>query len=46
MLRKLVGNHWAGLPGETLVVLSRDTGGDLYSSFSTCAIGRYSPVTT
>ncbi|MEU5632071.1 hypothetical protein ACH47C_23165 [Streptomyces rishiriensis] len=44
VLRQLVGNEWAGLPGETLVVLSRDTEGNLYSPFSTYAHGRYSPV--
>ncbi|MFE1391186.1 hypothetical protein ACFW5M_34285 [Streptomyces albogriseolus] len=44
VLRRLVGNDWARLPGDTLVVLSRDTEGNLYSPFSTYAIGRYSPV--
>ncbi|MFD5572982.1 hypothetical protein [Streptomyces cadmiisoli] len=44
VLRQLVGNEWASLPGETLVVLSRDTEGNLYSPFSTYAHSRYSPV--
>ncbi|MEU1264579.1 hypothetical protein ABZ473_21290 [Streptomyces cellulosae] len=44
VLRRLVGNDWARLPGDTLVVLSRDTEGNLYSPFSTYAIGRYSPA--
>jgi hypothetical protein len=44
VLRRLVGNDWARLPGTTLVVLSRDTEGNLYSPFSTYQIGRYAPV--
>ncbi|MEU0228229.1 hypothetical protein ABZ177_28320 [Streptomyces sp. NPDC006284] len=44
VLRRLVGNDWARLPGDTLVVLSRDAEGNLYSPFSTYAIGRYSPA--
>ncbi|MFE4756021.1 hypothetical protein ACFRIB_38320 [Streptomyces mirabilis] len=44
VLRQLVDNEWASLPGKTLVVLSRDTEGNLYSPFSTYAHGRYSPV--
>ncbi|MEU6653392.1 hypothetical protein ABZ904_29145 [Streptomyces sp. NPDC046900] len=44
VLRRLVGNDWARLPGETLVVLSRDSEGNLYSPFSTYNIGRYAPV--
>ncbi|MBW8800636.1 MAG: hypothetical protein JF597_45850 [Streptomyces sp.] len=44
VLRQLLGNEWASLPGETLVVLSRDTEGNLYSPFSTYVHGRYSPV--
>ncbi|MFD7409392.1 hypothetical protein ACFV7R_43755 [Streptomyces sp. NPDC059866] len=44
VLRRLVGNDWARLPGKTLVVLSRDAEGNLYSPFSTYAIGRYAPV--
>ncbi len=44
VLRQLVGNEWAGLLGEALVVLSRDTEGNLYSPFNTYAHGRYSPV--
>ncbi|MFI9040935.1 hypothetical protein [Streptomyces sp. NPDC053726] len=43
-LRRLVGNNWARLPGGTLVVLSRDAEGNLYSPFSSYAHGRYSPV--
>ena len=43
VLRRLVGNEWARLPGETLVVLSRDSEGNLYSPFSTYNIGRYAP---
>ncbi|MFD7283469.1 hypothetical protein ACFV80_42405 [Streptomyces sp. NPDC059862] len=44
ILRRLVGNEWSRLPGETLVVLSRDAEGNLYSPFSTYAHARYSPV--
>lgn len=44
VLRQLVGNDWATLPGDTLIVLSRDTEGNLYSPFSTYAPGRYAPV--
>ncbi|MGI5414158.1 hypothetical protein ACQEV9_46165 [Streptomyces chartreusis] len=44
VLRRLVGNDWARLPGKTLVVLSRDSEGNLYSPFSTYSIGRYAPV--
>ncbi|WP_326757329.1 hypothetical protein OHB35_53250 [Streptomyces phaeochromogenes] len=44
VLRHLVGNKWASVPGETLVVLSRDTEGNGYSPFSTYAHGRYCPT--
>jgi hypothetical protein len=44
VLRQLVGNDWSRLPGSTLVVLSRDTEGNLYSPFSTYALARYSPT--
>ncbi|MGW2111948.1 hypothetical protein [Streptomyces sp. NPDC001948] len=43
-LRHLVGNSRARLPGDTLVVLSRDAEGNLYSPFSSYARGRHSPV--
>lgn len=44
VLRRLVGNDWSRLPGNTLVALSHDAEGNLYSPFSTYALGRYSPV--
>ncbi|BBC28716.1 MULTISPECIES: hypothetical protein [Streptomyces] len=44
VLRQLVGNEWASLPGETLVVLSRDADGNGYSPFRTYAHARYSPT--
>ncbi|MFJ2876586.1 MULTISPECIES: hypothetical protein [unclassified Streptomyces] len=43
-LRRLVENDWARLPGDTLVVLSRDVEGQLYSPFSSYAHARYFPV--
>ncbi|MEU0949859.1 hypothetical protein ABZ379_45465 [Streptomyces canus] len=43
VLRRLVAKEWARLPGTTLVVLSRDAEGNLYSPFSTYALGRYAP---
>ncbi|MFE7077113.1 hypothetical protein ACFU96_44215 [Streptomyces sp. NPDC057620] len=44
VLRQLVRTQWAGLPGTTLVVLSRDAEGNGYSPFSTYARERYAPV--
>ncbi|CAL9327643.1 hypothetical protein SUDANB56_00006 [Streptomyces sp. enrichment culture] len=49
VLRRLVGNDWARLPGDTLFpkVLGLPATPwvlNLYSPFSTYAIGRYSPV--
>ncbi|MEV5850386.1 hypothetical protein AB0M32_51375 [Streptomyces sp. NPDC051985] len=43
VLRRLVGNNWAGLPGTTLVVLSTDPEGNGFSPFSTFARARYAP---
>lgn len=43
VLRCLVGNAWACLPGSTLVVLSSDSEGNGFSPFSTYALARYSP---
>ncbi|MET7693850.1 hypothetical protein ABZT06_38795 [Streptomyces sp. NPDC005483] len=44
VLRHLVRADWKGLPGDTLVVLSRDAEGNLYSPFSTYSISRYAPT--
>lgn len=44
VLRHLVRTKWRHLPGSTLVVLSRDSEGNLYSPFSTFNHGRYAPV--
>ncbi|MEW1648427.1 hypothetical protein [Streptomyces sp. NPDC091219] len=43
VLRRLVGNTWARLPGSTLVVLSIDPEGNGFSPFSTYAHARYAP---
>ncbi|OIJ99022.1 hypothetical protein BIV25_10985 [Streptomyces sp. MUSC 14] len=43
VLRRLVGNNWARLPGSTLVVLSSDPEGNGFSPFSTYALSRYVP---
>ncbi|WP_406347013.1 hypothetical protein [Streptomyces sp. NBC_00648] len=43
ILRRLVGNDWARLPGSTLVVLSADPEGNGYSPFSTYERARYAP---
>ncbi|MFE9604542.1 hypothetical protein [Streptomyces hokutonensis] len=43
VLRRLVGNTWARLPGTTLVVLSTDPEGNGFSPFSTYAHARYAP---
>ncbi|MGW0770731.1 hypothetical protein [Streptomyces sp. NPDC002676] len=43
VLRRLVGNDWARLPGSTLVVLSIDPEGNGFSPFSTYARARYAP---
>ncbi|MBP5888641.1 MULTISPECIES: hypothetical protein [Streptomyces] len=44
VLRRLVRTNWSRLPGDTLVVLSRDTEGNLYSPFSTYSLARYAPT--
>jgi hypothetical protein len=44
VLRQLVRKDWKGLPGDTLVVLSRDAEGNLYSPFSTYSHSRYAPT--
>ncbi|MCX4862425.1 hypothetical protein [Streptomyces canus] len=44
VLRRLVREDWRGLPGDTLVVLSRDAEGNLYSPFSTYSHSRYAPT--
>ncbi|MFD3504419.1 hypothetical protein [Streptomyces sp. NPDC058678] len=44
VLRHLVRKDWKGLPGDTLVVLSRDAEGNLFSPFSTYSFSRYAPT--
>ncbi|KMS74269.1 hypothetical protein ACM01_15335 [Streptomyces viridochromogenes] len=44
VLRHLVREDWKGLPGDTLVVLSRDAEGNLFSPFSTYCHSRYAPT--
>ncbi|WP_427168778.1 hypothetical protein ACQF4J_46950 (plasmid) [Streptomyces sp. C1-1] len=44
VLRHLVREDWKGLPGDTLVVLSRDAEGNLFSPFSTYSHSRYAPT--
>ncbi|MFD9441908.1 hypothetical protein ACFWBR_27660 [Streptomyces sp. NPDC060006] len=44
VLRHLVRKDWKDVPGDTLVVLSRDTEGNLYSPFSTYSFARYAPT--
>ncbi|MEV7892218.1 hypothetical protein ACWD3I_48715 [Streptomyces sp. NPDC002817] len=44
VLRHLVRKDWKDMPGDTLVVLSRDAEGNLYSPFSTYSFSRYAPI--
>jgi hypothetical protein len=44
VLRHLVRKDWKDMPGDTLVVLSRDAEGNLYSPFSTYSVSRYAPT--
>ncbi|MCQ8836113.1 hypothetical protein [Streptomyces malaysiensis] len=44
VLRHLVRYEWKGLPGDTLLVLSRDAEGNLFSPFSTYSFSRYAPT--
>ncbi|GAA3592411.1 hypothetical protein [Streptomyces osmaniensis] len=44
VLRHLVRKDWKGMPGDTLVVLSRDAEGNGYSPFSTYSRSRYAPI--
>lgn len=44
VLRHLVRKDWKDVPGDTLVVLSRDAEGNLYSPFSTYSFCRYAPT--
>ncbi|MFF8932262.1 hypothetical protein ACF1AO_33920 [Streptomyces longwoodensis] len=44
VLRRLVRADWSRLPGDTLVVLSRDAEGNLFSPFSTYSLSRYAPT--
>ncbi|MGX1915971.1 hypothetical protein ACWIID_45410 [Streptomyces phaeochromogenes] len=44
VLRQLVRSDWRGLPGATLVVLSRDVEGNAYSPFATYSRYRYAPT--
>ncbi|MFD0067409.1 MULTISPECIES: hypothetical protein [unclassified Streptomyces] len=44
LLRHLVRKTWKDLPGDTVVVLSRDAEGNLYSPFSTYGLNRYAPT--
>ncbi|MGW2232355.1 hypothetical protein [Streptomyces formicae] len=44
VLRFLVRTLWKELPGSTLVVLSRDSEGNLFSPFSSYCLSRYAPT--
>ncbi|MFE4579708.1 hypothetical protein [Streptomyces chartreusis] len=44
VLRHLVREDWKDLPGDTLVVLSRDAEGNGFSPFSTYSHSRYAPI--
>ncbi|MFE1840734.1 hypothetical protein [Streptomyces sviceus] len=44
VLRHLVRKDWKDLPGDTLVVLSQDAEGNLFSPFSTYSHARYAPT--
>lgn len=43
-LRHLVREDLKDLPGDTLVVLSRDAEGNLFSPFSSYSLSRYAPT--
>ncbi|TLS45785.1 hypothetical protein FE633_13590 [Streptomyces montanus] len=45
-LRQLVREDWKKLPGDTLVVLSRDVEGNLFSPFAFYNLSRYAPTHT
>ncbi|MDG4857084.1 hypothetical protein P8605_02735 [Streptomyces sp. T-3] len=44
VLRHLVRKVWKDLPGDTLVVLSRDAEGNLFSPFASYSHSRYAPT--
>ncbi|MGW4951475.1 hypothetical protein [Streptomyces parvulus] len=44
VLRQLVRQTWAGLPGDTLVVLPLNADGNLFSPFSNYSLSRYAPT--
>ncbi|AZP14716.1 hypothetical protein EJC51_47450 [Streptomyces aquilus] len=44
VVRHLVREDWKGLPGDTLVVLSRDAEGNLFSPFASYSHSRYAPT--
>ncbi|MFD7708615.1 hypothetical protein [Streptomyces sp. NPDC059786] len=44
VLRQLVHSDWRGLPGSTLIVLSRDVEGNAYSPFASYGHSRYAPT--
>jgi hypothetical protein len=44
VLRHLVRKDWKEMPGDTLVVLSRDAEGNLFSPFSSYCLSRYAPT--
>ncbi|MEU9191050.1 hypothetical protein AB0D14_42485 [Streptomyces sp. NPDC048484] len=44
VLRRLVRANWSRLPGDTLVVLSPDAEGNLFSPFSSYSLARYAPT--
>jgi hypothetical protein len=44
VLRHLVRKDWKDLPGDTLVVLSQDGEGNVYSPFSTYSFSWYAPT--
>ncbi|WP_328349072.1 hypothetical protein OG800_49165 [Streptomyces sp. NBC_00445] len=46
VLRDLVRTDWKHLPGDTLVVLSQDAEGNLFSPFSYYTRSRYAPTHT
>ncbi|MGP4089565.1 hypothetical protein [Streptomyces sp. KR55] len=44
VLRQLVRSDWRGLPGSTLIVLSRDVEGNAFSPFASYSRSRYAPT--
>ncbi|MEU9736485.1 hypothetical protein [Streptomyces sp. NPDC048002] len=44
VLRQLLRTDWRGLPGSTLIVLSRDVEGNAYSPFASYSRSRYAPT--